>query len=100
MKIILSILLFITICFSDTFDEAITAYKKGEYKKTVRIFKKLAIKGNVSAQYNLGIIYEQAQGVKQDYKEAIKWYKLAVKQKDSAAQYNLGVLYQEGKGVK
>ena len=43
------------------------------------------------AQYNLGVMYENGQGVPQDYKTAVKWYRLAAEQGDAGAQFNLGV---------
>lgn len=60
----------------------------------------LAIKGDSNAQFNLGIIYYNGQGVKQDYQEAFKWFKLAVEQNHAGAQFNLGVTYYNGHGVK
>ena len=52
-----------------------------------------------AAQYNLGIMYCNGQGVLQDYKEAVKWYRLAAEQGYAAAQYNLGLMYRNGDGV-
>ena len=53
----------------------------------------------MNAQYNLGIMYYNGQGVPQDYAEAVKWYRLAADQGDAYAQYNLGVMYDNGEGV-
>jgi len=52
------------------------------------------------ALYNLGILYDNGQGVKQDYSSAAKWYTKAAEQGHASAQYNLGVLYDNGQGVK
>ena len=43
-------------------------------------------KGNASAQYALGWMYENAEGVKKDYGQAFIWYLKAAK-KDKAAAY-------------
>ena len=51
------------------------------------------------AQYNLGVMYDNGQGVPQDYNEAVKWYMLAAEQGYSKAQYNLGLMYALGHGV-
>ena len=51
------------------------------------------------AQYRLGLMYENGQGVPQDYKEAVKWYRLAAGQGHAHAQYNLGIGYAYGQGV-
>ena len=39
-----------------------------------------AEKGIVDAQYTLGMMYANGQGVPQDYKEAFKWYRLVAEQ--------------------
>ena len=50
-------------------------------------------------QYNLGVMYDNGQGVPQDYKEAVKWYRLSAEQGFAEAQYNLGLMYYKGQGV-
>ena len=39
-----------------------------------------AEQGDVSAQYNLGVMYEKGQGVQQDYAKAYMWASLAADQ--------------------
>jgi TPR repeat protein len=34
------------------------------------------------AQYNLGLMYEDAAGISRNYPEAVKWYKLAAAQQN------------------
>jgi TPR repeat protein len=55
-----------------------------------------AEKGNAIAQFILGFMYENGEGVSQDYKKAEKWYHKAAEQGDTDAQYNLGKLYDNG----
>jgi TPR repeat protein len=52
-----------------------------------------AEKGNAIAQFILGFMYENGEGVSQDHKKAEKWYHKAAEQGDTDAQYNLGKLY-------
>ncbi len=61
--------------------------------------QKKAQAGSAEAQYNLGVIYEGAQGGRRDYGLAIRWYRRAAMQGLGQAQYNLGVMYAKGKGV-
>ena len=49
----------------------------------------------MKAQFFLGCLYEDGQGVTQDYDEAVKWYSLAAEQGDTMAQCNLGHLYAD-----
>lgn len=55
--------------------------------------------GNAIAQFILGSMYENGEGVAQDYKEAMKWYQKAAEQGDADAQYGLGKMYADGSGV-
>jgi TPR repeat protein len=52
------------------------------------------------AQSNLGVMYNNGEGVLQDHAEAVKWYRLAAEQGNAKAQYNLGVMYENGEGVR
>ncbi|WP_051908363.1 tetratricopeptide repeat protein [Candidatus Odyssella acanthamoebae] len=58
-----------------------------------------AEQGHAEAQFNLGVMYEDGQGVTQDDAEAVKWYRKAADQGDADAQNNLGVCYYNGRGV-
>ena len=68
-------------------------------KKAFAETKGKAESGNAAAQYNLGVSYEEGEGVAKDDKEAVKWYRLAAGQGDGYEQYNIGVLYAQGQGV-
>ena len=59
-----------------------------------------ANQGVAEAQFNLGWMYAQGQGVRQDYHKAFEWYTKAANQGNAAAQYNLGVMYGAGQGVQ
>jgi hypothetical protein len=39
--------------------------------------RKAADQGNVAAQFNLGLMYNQGQGITRDYAEAVRWYRKA-----------------------
>ena len=59
-----------------------------------------AERGNSSAQYNLGVLYDNGRGVRKDYKEAVKWYRKSAEQGHDLAQYYLGEMYYRGQGVR
>ncbi len=82
------------------FEDGLKAYDDGEYKKAATLWQKAADQGNASAQYNLGVMYKNGQGVKQDYFKAKELYQKAADQGSAGAQLNLGVMYDEGYGVK
>ena len=80
-------------------DDALAADAKGDYATELRIVRPLAAQGEAWAQFFLGIMYHNGEGVVQDNAEAVKWYKLAAAQGYAFAQYNLGLMYDNGKGV-
>jgi len=79
--------------------KGLDAYLNGDYATAMREWTPLAEQGDLSAQYNLGLLYESGLGVAQDAFEAVKWYRRAAAQGDASAQYNLGVIYDEGHDV-
>ena len=66
---------------------------------TLRELLPLAEKGDASAQNNLGIMYEEGQGVAQNYAEAVRWYRKAADQGHPLGQNSLGFMYEKGFGV-
>jgi TPR repeat protein len=80
-------------------DEAMQAYDRGDYATAFRAWLPQAQQGSVEAQYNLGLLYAQGQGVPQDEGQAIQWFRRAADQGYAPAQYSLGVMYAEGRGV-
>ena len=81
------------------FDDAVAAHERGDYATAFRLWRPLADQGNASAQFNLGLMYDNGQGVTQNHAEAVKWYRLAADQGNASAQFNLGLMYAKGDGV-
>jgi uncharacterized protein len=81
------------------YEKGVAAYEKGVYATALRLLRSLAEQGVASAQYNLGLIFDNGQGVPQDYATAASWYRKAAQQGDADAQVNLGILYGMGQGV-
>ncbi len=50
-----------------------------------------ADQGVADAQSNLGVMYDNGEGVPQDHAEAVRWYRLAADQGLALAQFSLGV---------
>ena len=62
-------------------------------------FLKSAEQGHVGAQYNLGVLYQEGQGVDKDYKEAANWYQKSSEKGHAPSQNNLAFMYANGLGV-
>ena len=84
---------------AQNFDKGLKAHDAGDYDTALREWEPLAEQGNIEAQYNLGFMYDNGQGLTQDKAEAVKWYLLAAEQAHSDAQLNLGAIYRNGQGV-
>jgi uncharacterized protein len=59
-----------------------------------------ALKGDINAQFMLGLAYELGRGVAQDYAEAARWHQKAADAGNPSAQAHLGKLYAEGRGLR
>lgn len=82
------------------FDQAVVAHAQGDYEKAVAVFLPLAeTSHHPYAQYYLGIMYANGQGVKKDLKTAARWLRSAAEQGIPQAQFRLGELYAAGNGV-
>jgi TPR repeat protein len=73
--------------------------EKNKESETVSRYLKAAAQGDRSAQFNLGVLYANGQGVTKDEKEAVKWYRKAADQGSTLAQCYLGLCYEFGAGV-
>jgi len=62
--------------------------------------KQAAEKGDAQAQYSLGGMYYNGQGVAKDYAEAAKWWRASAEQGNAEAQNDLGAIYANGQGVE
>jgi len=62
-------------------------------------FQEAAYQGYADAQYTLGWMYTQGEGLAQDFIQARYWFAKAAHQGHRQAQYQLGCLYLEGQGV-
>ena len=79
--------------------EGFDAAQSGDYATALENFEQLAGQGNAAAQFNLGIMYDNGEGVPQNDSKAFEWYRKAAGQGFAAAQRNLGNMYRNGNGV-
>ena len=68
------------------FETGIHAYQIGAYRDALQYLKPMAIAGNSTAQYWLGIMYYEGKGVTQDDVEAYMWLTLAADQGNRGAR--------------
>ena len=86
-----------TVAAADSIEKAGHAYGRGDYVQAERLYRSLAEQGDPKAQYFLGVMYANGQGVPQDYKKAMTWIGKAADQGDAGAQLGLGLTYYTGR---
>lgn len=74
-------------------------YDKNDFSKAFKWYTKAAELGNSDAMNNLGILYENGQGVEKSYHKAFEWYTKAADLGNDWALKNTGDLYKNGQGV-
>jgi len=80
-------------------EDGMAAFRRGDYATAMSLWRPLVDQGDADAQYNLGVMYWDGQGVSQDYAQAVAWFRKAADQGLAGAQFNLGLAYAKGQGV-
>lgn len=81
------------------YEDGMEAVNRQDYETAVRLWQPLAAAGDANAQYGLGVLYTDGDGVPKDPAQAALWFRKAADQGHLDAQYNLGVIYANGEGV-
>lgn len=69
--------------------DAKSAYLNGNYEKAIKLWQNSAENGDADAQFNLGFMAENGQGMKRDLFAAAQWYELAARQNYPTAEQML-----------
>lgn len=72
------------------------AVKRGEYRGAMAALKPLAEAGHPVAQYEVGVMYGNGDGVAQDTSQAARWFTLAAAQGNAQAKAGLAFLEASG----
>jgi len=81
-----------SVAHADDLEDARRAYGAGEFGEASTLLRPLAREGNVEAQYLLGRLYEQGDGVAKDENEARRLYKAAAGRGHKLASERLAVV--------
>ena len=82
------------------FEQALDAYKAGNFAEAAGQWLALAEDGCAPAQRALGSLYERGPGVEKNAENAFEWTKKAAEQYDPVAMFNLACYHDKGFGVK
>ena len=75
------------------FNAGFKAYQSGDYQTAFKEWQPLAEQGHADAQFNLGVMHENGEGVLQYYKLAVQWFRKAAEQGHAGAQQMLSEMY-------
>jgi hypothetical protein len=82
------------------FEQGLKFFYDDDYANAARCFIKAAEQGDAEAQFSLGNMFIEGQGIPRDEQQAISWFRKAAEQGFIPAQVNLGVMYAQGQGVE
>jgi Sel1 repeat/Calcineurin-like phosphoesterase len=89
------------------FQAGLRAYQQGDYATALKEWRPAAEQGDDAAQFNLGVLYANGQGVRANPAEARKWFARAAQhgmeaaaQGMARAEFQLGVMYDLGQGAR
>lgn len=77
-------------------NEGVDAYQRGDYETAIRLYKKSADMGNITALSNLGYCYYYGRSIPVDKDKARECWEKAAILGDIAAVYKLGDMYRYG----
>src|SRR5262249_58715973 len=77
LAVIISVLSFAASATAGPLEDADVAIKKRDYATAVRLVRPLAEQGDASAQYKLGVFYDNGLGVPQDHISSYMWLNMS-----------------------
>jgi uncharacterized protein (DUF427 family) len=82
------------------FTVGMEALTRGDYAIAYCRWLPLAERGYAEAQYNVGWLYANGNGLAVDIGKALSWWQRAARQGHADAQFAVGLAYTTGEGVK
>ena len=82
-----------------SFDEGMQALSRGDYAIAYCHWLPLAKRGYAEAQYHVGWLYANGNGLAVDIKRALHWWMQAAEQGHTDAQFAVGLAYTTGEGI-
>lgn len=79
-------------------NKCVDLMQKEDFYAAADVCASMARKGDSTAQFALGVLYYQGNGVMADTSKAQKWMRKAAEQNHRQAQYNLGIMVANGQG--
>lgn len=85
---------------SDSLQAGVAAMEKGDVAEAYYYWRVLAEEGDAEAQYRIGWLYANGDGLNLDMHEAVHWWERAAGNNHADAQFALGLAFLHGEGVR
>lgn len=85
---------------SQAFDDGMQALLTGNYAEAYCTWRPLAEQGHAEAQYHIGWLYANGNGLAVDVERALAYWHQAAGQGHADAQFAVGLAYTTGEGMK
>lgn len=82
------------------YDRGIQLLDAGQYKDALKAFGRSAKKGNLDAEYQIGIMFLEGQGINPNPEDAAYWFRKAAQNGHAASQFEIGYCFLNGTGVQ
>jgi hypothetical protein len=82
------------------YDTAMEMLQAGNYLDALKSFGLSAKKGNQDAQYQIGLMFLEGQGVSASAEDAAYWFRKAAQNGHAASQFEIGYCFATGAGVQ
>ena len=85
---------------TDQFEVGLQALQQGNFAEAYCRWRPLAEHGYADAQYHLGWLYANGNGMNVDMQQALDWWTEAARQGHADAQFAVGLAYTTGEGMQ
>jgi TPR repeat protein len=84
------------VAVADDVEDSVRLARAGDGATAVQNLKPLAERGSAAAQYALGVILANGEGLAADYAQAARWFEMAAKSGNGDARRHLAFMQQMG----
>jgi hypothetical protein len=84
----------------DAMTAAMAAMLEGNFAEAYCLWQPLAERGDAEAQYHLGWLYANGNGLKVDTRQAVAWWRRAAEQGHADAEFAMGLAATTGDGME
>lgn len=82
------------------YDQGVELLGRGQYTEALKCLGRAAHNGNTDAQYQIGIMYLEGEGMQASPEDAAYWFRKAAQNGHAPSQFEIGNCFLQGIGVQ